>query len=343
MRPHVRSYSFRETEDGAILVAKVVDRGDRNPFCNYTTWRIHADADEAIACDHGNDRTLCRLERDLTLQVHRSPFRLEFWASEEAACVSSDGLLAVMEALLSRSLNSKASCRADADSPRGGGRKCVLSDAIRDTLLAPDEFWREARAHLTKGAREILPNGCVVLEDAAQGLWTLGVTPWPSLNPGKSCWVKHIFDGTSYELHSYRYGEDSTLSKKNLEMVTHLKVHWRPYRLEMWASAPPQRCAGEPEKAILVELLDPLIEKAKEQHRCRSLEEVERASVRDFREELCLYQDELRKELQALVSEVADISKQRAQEKLGPEASCAQSACDHVVPAQRASMIMGDE
>mmetsp|Transcript_58661 Transcript_58661/g.132196 ORF Transcript_58661/g.132196 Transcript_58661/m.132196 type:complete len:383 (-) Transcript_58661:107-1255(-) len=323
-RPPIRSYTSRETEDGGILTVKVLDRGGGKTLPNYSVWHLRQHDDEATVCDYGADRTLTNVDRRLTLKVHRDPFRIECWSFESEACGNHPLLMPAMEALLGHSLASKASCRVGVPSPGGPGRNCVLSDSIRDTAVAPDELWREVQQHLCKCSEQALSSeNCTVLEDEARGAWMLsGATTASPSRKSKQCWVKHVFNGPAYELHSFRHGDDATLSEESLEHVVHFKIHWRPYRLEMWTTLPPRRLSGEPEKAFILDLLFPVFEQAKELAKRRREEDSDRAKVQGFREEIAMCQNSLRKELEALCAEVAEIAAERSKaEAAAPEAS----------------------
>lgn len=312
-RPPVRSYSSREREGGGILVIKVLDKGDKMPSTNYTTWNLDPAACKATASDHGTDRTLSKVVKTMHIQAHCDPLRLELWASESEGCSDEKWPLQVaMQALLKDMLKSSATCTVDVPSP-SGERTCLLSDAIRDTALSPNEFWESLKGRLVKSASKVLPSGCVTEEYPQHGIWQLesGVD-WSPSRPPSTSWMKHSFDDGAYELHSHCHGRDATLKEESLQVVLHVKVHWRPYRLEMWATSPPRRFAGEAEKAFAVELFGPIAQKAEERRMRRQKGEDERALLNAAREEISNSQNELRKELQALCAEVQELSRVKA-------------------------------
>merc|ERR1712048_1015967 len=113
-------------------------------------------------------------------------------------------------------------------------------------------FFKQTKDCIKKRAHKILPDGGVVQQTTDS--WQLWETP-PS-------YTKHVFDDKAKEIISYTYG-DLTLSEASLEKVRHLRVHVRPYRLELWIVVPPQRRAGDAEKVQLMNLLDPVFEQAK--------------------------------------------------------------------------------
>merc|ERR1719367_1396980 len=157
-------------------------------------------------------------------------------------------------------MDSKARCFHDAEFPEGSGLRSVISEAILDTKTSADTFWKQTKEYIRGQAHEILPDGAVV--QRLRSKWRF----WD----GSLYYTKHVFDDATHEVRSYSYGADPSMSAESLRRVSHLRVHWEPYRLEMFTIVPEHSAAGEPEKAFLVELLAPVFSSRRGQEEASS-------------------------------------------------------------------------
>jgi len=215
-------------------------------------WCVCRDLDEAECYCYGADVSRSRLVWRGTLKVHRRPFRIEFWSLVYGQYESGEKLQDVMTKIL-RTMKSKAACHHSVDSPSSEGRTCVLSDPIVDSILSPDMFWRQTKEFIRKRAERILPDGGVV-QKAATGGWELFET--------SAAYTKHVFDEPTKEIVSYTY-RDSELTEGSLETVRHLRIHTKPYRLEMWMAAADKRQAGDAQRVQVVDILGPVLEQSR--------------------------------------------------------------------------------
>mmetsp|Transcript_115740 Transcript_115740/g.338506 ORF Transcript_115740/g.338506 Transcript_115740/m.338506 type:complete len:297 (-) Transcript_115740:120-1010(-) len=213
-------------------------------------WVLSPELDEAEIYCFGTDATLSKLQSHGMLKVHRVPFRIEFWTLVFGQRDSGDRLKDVMTSLL-RNMKSKAKCSLNVDSPTGSGLKCVLSDPIVDATLSPDMFWKQTKETLMKKAVKVLPDGGYV-QMAATGNGIL---------QSHHTYTKHIFNDDVKEVVSYTYN-DVELSEESLEIVRHLRIHVKPYRLEMWMAWADKRRAGDSEKNEVLMFLKPILEQA---------------------------------------------------------------------------------
>jgi len=214
-------------------------------------WHLFRDIDEAEGYCYGTDASLSRLESRGTLKVHRSPFRLEFWNLVYGQRESGDKLKGVMTKIL-RTMRSKADCKLNVDSPGGSGLKCVLSDPILDSVLSPEMFWRQTKEVIKKKALRVLPDG---------GLVQKAATGW-ELFKSQDAYTKHVFNDATKEIISYTY-TDADLSETSLETVRHLRIHVKPYRLEMWMASADKRQASDAERCEVLSLLESVLEQSR--------------------------------------------------------------------------------
>jgi len=222
------------------------------PARGYEWWFIRG-ADEAECYSYCADASSSKLESRSTLRVHRDTFRIEFWSFVYGQRESGERLRRVMAKIL-QTMPSNAQCSHDVDSPGGNGLKCVLSEPILDSLLSPDQFWKQTKELIKRSAERILPDGGIV-QKASSGGWELfQAEPLP--------YTKYIFHDAKWEIVSYTYSS-SELSDRNLETVRHLRIHQRPYRLEMWMACADKRQAGHTEKQLLMRILGPVLEQVK--------------------------------------------------------------------------------
>jgi len=231
-----------QVDDEALLVL--------DPGGLYSVWQLMRDADQAQCRHYGNDSSLSKAKWEATLKVHRMPFRIEFWCLVYGQRDSGKRLKDVMTRLL-RTMKSQAACAHNVDSPGSDGMKCVLSDPIVDSVLSPEMFWKHTKELIKKKAEKTLPDGSILQK--SKDSWDLfDSTP---------TYTRHVFNEDRKEIVSYTYS-DIELSDASLEKVRHLRIHPKPYRLEMWMASPDQRRATDVEKEQLLELLEPVFEHA---------------------------------------------------------------------------------
>mmetsp|Transcript_77958 Transcript_77958/g.180815 ORF Transcript_77958/g.180815 Transcript_77958/m.180815 type:complete len:349 (-) Transcript_77958:54-1100(-) len=238
--PHTAWDKLAETE---LLVRDPISR-------DYLVWQTHLHSDEAVCHNYSSDASLSRARWRATIRVHRLPFHLEFWSLVYGHRDSGGDMRSLMARILQTML-SKAACIPDADSPSEAGMKSSLSEPIVDSVLSPEMFWRRLKETLKRRAFKALPDGSVVQKsnDAWSLLWR-GET-----------FTHHIFHEDRREIVSCTYS-DQSLSQWSLEKTQHLRIHQRPYRLEMWVITPSQRHAGERERALLLSMLGPVLRMA---------------------------------------------------------------------------------
>jgi len=218
---------------------------------HYLVWRVDRARDEAVCDNYGGDADLKRARWRSTLKVHRKPFLIEYWVVTCGYRDSGATLRALMARLL-QTMNSRAGCTQDVPSLDGDGNLSVISDPIVDAVLSSDMFWRQTQDLIKKRAFKTLPDGSVV-QKKDDG--------WADIWPGPSTYTRHLFLDERKEIISYTHS-NLELGEASLEKVRHLRIHEKPYRLEMWTATPDRRRAGEEERAELLGLLAPVLEQA---------------------------------------------------------------------------------
>jgi len=287
-RPPCVSYKCSEQPDGGILVVPTLPSNDGGRISLHVVWYVDALNDEAVGINYHTDSTLTEVFSRITLKAYHHPFVLECKTEVAERRDSGEALKSIMQGVL-KSLNSEVKCRADAPSPDGSGRKSVVSDHIHDTITSPDMFWRQTKEYIRSQAYEILPDGTVV-QRIQNGWW------WDS-----AYYTKHVFNEKTNEICSYSYGDDSLLSEDSLDRVSHLRVHRKPYRLEMFTVVPRHSAAGEIEKLFLMDFLNPVFKHHKE------LKEAERHS--QINEELAMMRKEMRAYQQEMTTAIHALRK----------------------------------
>jgi len=215
-------------------------------------WFLFPELDEAECYCYGADPSLSRLESRGTVKAHGNPFRLEFWNLVYGQRESGEKLKGVMTRIL-RTMRSTADCSLNVDSPGGSGLKCVLSDPIMDSVWSPETFWGQTKEVIKRKALRVLPDG---------GILQKADPPLDAVSTSQEAYTKHVFNDALREIVSYTF-RDLELSEKTLETVRHLRIHARPYRLEMWLASADKRQAGEAERREVLRLLGPVLEQAK--------------------------------------------------------------------------------
>uniref|UniRef100_A0A7S1L6N9 Uncharacterized protein n=1 Tax=Alexandrium catenella TaxID=2925 RepID=A0A7S1L6N9_ALECA len=290
-RPPCVSYKWSEQPDGGILVIPTLPASDGGKISMHIVWYVNSDNDEATGINYHTDSTLSEVFSRITLRAFHHPFVLECKTEVAERREAGEGLKTIMEGVL-KSLNSEVTCRADAPSPDGSGGKSVVSDHIHDTITSPDMFWRQTKEYIKSQAYEICPDGSVV-QRIQVGWWL-----W-----GAAYYTKHAFNEKTNEICSYSYGDDALLSEDSLDRVSHLRVHRKPYRLEMFTVIPKHSADGEIEKLFLMDFLNPVFKHHKD------LKEVERSNhineeLAMMRKEMKAYQQEMTSAIQALRKDV---------------------------------------
>lgn len=290
-RPPCISYKCTELQDGGKLVVPTLPSGDGSKISLHVVWYLQPEDDQAVGINYHTDSTLQDVSSRITLKAYHHPFCLECKTEVTERRDAGEVLKGIMEGVL-KSLNSQVKCMHSMDSPDGSGQKSVLSEHIHDTITSPDMFWRQTKHYIQSQAYEILPDGAVVQRIQNGWFW------WDS-----AYYTKHVFNEKISEIRSYSYGDDPLLSEDSLDRVSHLRVHRKPYRLEMFTVIPKHSAAGEIEKLFLMDFLNPVFKHHKE------LREANRHSainneLHAMRKEMRTYQQEMTSAIAALRDEV---------------------------------------
>mmetsp|Transcript_72046 Transcript_72046/g.166902 ORF Transcript_72046/g.166902 Transcript_72046/m.166902 type:complete len:386 (-) Transcript_72046:156-1313(-) len=290
-RPPCVSYKCTEQPDGGMLVVPTLPSGDGGKISLHVVWYLHPENDEAIGINFHTDSSLTEAFSRITLKAYHHPFVLECRTEVAERRDSGEALKTIMEGVL-KSLNSEVQCRANMPSPDGSGLKSVVSDHIHDTITSPDMFWRQTKEYIKSQAYEVQTDGTVVQRIQQGWFW------WDA-----AYYTKHVFHEKANEICSYSYGDDPTLNEASLERVSHLRVHRKPYRLEMFTVIPKHMAAGEIEKLFLMDFLNPVFKYHKE------LKDAERHTAINeelsmMRKEMKAYQQEMTSAITALRQEV---------------------------------------
>lgn len=280
-RPPCVSYKCTEQPDGGLLVVPTLPSNDGGRISLHIVWHLFPENNQAIGVNYQTDASLSEVFSRIILRAHSDPFVLECKTEVSERRDSGEALKGIMGGVL-KSLNSEVRCHADSPSPDGSGRKSVVSDQIHDTVTTPDMFWRQTKEYIKSQAYDILPNGNVV-QRISTGWWF-----------GSAFYTKHVFHDKANEVCSYSYGDDGELSEENLDRVSHLRVHRKPFRLEMFTIVPKHTASGEIERLFLIDFLGPVFKHHKE------LKEAEQNSLVNEKEEIAM----MRKEMQAYQQEM---------------------------------------
>mmetsp|Transcript_81335 Transcript_81335/g.143520 ORF Transcript_81335/g.143520 Transcript_81335/m.143520 type:complete len:304 (+) Transcript_81335:46-957(+) len=226
------AYECRQLPDGGVVGASTYPLDD-GVFKTYTTFYFKKATDEIICNYHETDETCSASSKVQTryLKIHSDPaIRLEFWC-EELAVRRADGLQGLfLKGNLAGIGAPDTKIAIGVESPLGG--KCVLSDPIVGATVDAAGFldWFRSQAVDERGCEEDTDGS---LKEVLGG-WFSG-----------SLYVRHVLDKSKQEIRSMDYGDDADWSESSITMTTYIKVHDKPFRLEMFAEPVPGRYSSQ--------------------------------------------------------------------------------------------------
>lgn len=223
--PHEASYEVREMEDGALLTTTGFDAsillGGSGTVYRYMLNYVDKEKHEVVCNVFGTDKDLkdSSKESSSTLRFFKDPFQIEYFAEEHATRKTGPVQVGIMDLVLGM-LGTTARGHADADSPSGGGLKCVLSDPITDVSHTAESVlaWSFKVCQDFSGGIE-QPDGSILEEKFFWG-------------PMVTSYKRFVMDHDNCQVITYDYGLDAT--QTNPSEVSFLKAHENPLRLEFY-------------------------------------------------------------------------------------------------------------
>lgn len=202
---------FKFNDDGATLISYPTD----------SFWRRKEAASESRIVVHPDSK-------------------VEYWA-DVFPTRASGRIMKTMVDKVVESIGSKAGCKEDCDSISEPGKTSVVTDAIEDSEVKPEDFLESFKNWLIEQQQATaLPDGTIVEERGGMG---------EVVGLGIKTFAKHEFKKEENKVCCYEYGEDETMT--DIVSVTYLQVHKEPFRLEQWNVPIPGRRAGPPEQKII--------------------------------------------------------------------------------------------